>query len=38
MLKNDYTNFTDRNSFSLEIIMCDYDNNKSACEPNDKIK
>ena len=38
MLRNDYTSFTDRISFSLDIIMCDHDDDKSACETNDKIK
>jgi len=36
MLRNDYSNFTERISFSLEIIQCDPEHYE--CESDEKIK
>ena len=36
-LKNDYTNYNDRYSFSIDFVKCD-DNIFDYCESDDNIK
>jgi len=37
-LKNSYSNFTERISFSIEIIKCDNETNNYQCKSDEVIK